>query len=145
MLEIFYYLLQVVYFYEIYFWNLCLIQKDEIQYRRTQGIMQLEREFYSEHDLQISDIEDAGSLLQILGLDSVSTYMEETSAQLGAFSVQLFDYWRADTWMSLDTHMFTWLIFGAFNRTVTHHTSDGVALPEADGLYSAVLYEDLIV
>ena len=102
MLEIFYYLLQVVYFYEIYFWNLCLIQKDEIQDRRTQGIMQLEREFYSEHDLQISDIEDAGSLLQILGADSVTTYMEETSAQLGAFSVQLFDYWRVDLLLSID-------------------------------------------
>jgi hypothetical protein len=37
--------------------------------------MQLEREFYSEHDLYISDIEDAGSLLQILGLDSVFSYL----------------------------------------------------------------------
>ena len=85
-------------FYEIYFWDLCLLQKDEIQDRRTQGIMQLEREFYSEHDLQISDIEDAGSLLHILGLDSVTTYMEETLAQPKVISVQLFDYWRDDIW-----------------------------------------------
>ena len=37
--------------------------------------------------------------------------------------------------MSLDTHMFTWLISGA----VTYHTSDGAAFPEADGLYSAMM------
>ena len=78
--------------YEIYFWDLCLLQKDEIQDQRTQGIMQLEREFYSELDLYILGIEDAGSLLQILGSDSVTSCMKETSTQLGAISVQLFDY-----------------------------------------------------
>ena len=36
--------------------------------------------------------------------------------------------------MSLDTHMFTWLISGAVN----YHTSDDAAFPEADGLYSAM-------
>jgi hypothetical protein len=47
--------------------------------------------------------------------------------------------------MSLDTHMFTWLIFGAFNRTVTYHTSDDAAFPEADGIYSAMSYMRIFV
>ena len=80
----------------------------------------------------------------LLGSDSVTTCLKETSTQLGAISVQLFDYWRADIWfgwvrdlydlidrlyilfyllMSLDAHRFTWLVIGAFIRTVT----DGAA------------------
>ena len=72
--------------------------------------------------------------------------MEETSAQLGAINVQLFDCWKADIWiifyllMSVDTHIFTWLISRAFSRTVTYHTSDDAAFPEADGQYSAMSY-----
>ena len=77
-------------FYKIYFCDLCLLQKDEIRDRMTQDIIQLEREFYLELDLQISGIKDTGSLLQILGSDSVTTCMKETSTQLRAISVQLF-------------------------------------------------------
>ena len=47
--------------------------------------------------------------------------------------------------MSLDTHRFTWLIFGAFNKTVTYHTSDGAAYIEADGLYSTMSYMRILM
>ena len=67
----------------------------EIRDRRIQNIMQFEREFYSELDLQISGLRMQDSLL---GSDSVTTCLKETSTQLGAISVQLFDYWGADIW-----------------------------------------------
>ena len=43
--------------------------------------------------------------------------------------------------MSLDTHRFTWMVIGAFIRTVT----DGAAFQEADGLCSAMSYMRILM
>ena len=47
--------------------------------------------------------------------------------------------------MSFGTHMITWLISRAFSRAVTYHTSDDVAFPEAEGLYSAMSYVRILL